>query len=152
MILEFEKVVDCGSCEPCPTSADALQHLQDGTTSYFWEAFRVPKNSWGPPPGEYDTTAYPVSKKKCGYSLIFGRIRFYPESVTGDLDSVWGHEAGPAGILPSTRTRPTWWDSEPPLESASRNVFSEWNCCEGEGQHNSLVVDGQGIGPYVPPY
>ena len=65
----------------------------------------------------------------CGHGHARGEIRFFcAEGKTGNLRAKWTEKNSFAGGLPSTRTRPNWWD-KPDARGASRSATWSWNCC-----------------------
>lgn len=125
-------------------------------TQTFWEAWLVKKgdkvdwttvrDKWtdgstrGPRPG------------KNGHQISFGEVKFFKKSTTGDLgdfnkapadkSSPWGPGKVPtSGGLPSTPTKPSWWDNSPVEGPTKRSATSIWNCCDADkSKHTSNVT------------
>ena len=46
-----------------------------------------------------------------------------------------------SGVLPSTATKPSWWDDASVEKTAVRQARSEWNCCDADAKkHTSRVT------------
>lgn len=81
-----------------------------------------------------------------------GEVKFFGRSKTGDLGdfnqapadpaSKWGPGKVPtSGALPSTPTKPPWWDDAPIEGPAVRQARSEWDCCDADpDKHTSRVT------------
>jgi RHS repeat-associated protein len=141
----------------CNKDGDCGANEQSESFSYF-EAWYVGESA--SPPGELSytdraTTSLPAAQS-CGSYLQEGEVRFYCESVTGNLGKprapgIWtvgqsygnnGLCSSTAAVLPSTRTTPSWWNEplvnpvdpfEPPYDSSKysthRYLQVDWDCC-----------------------
>jgi hypothetical protein len=133
----------------CPQSARCLAK----PTLTFWEAWRFNKGdtlfAQFSSIGFSDMSSSGSANKKTGYRLAFGTIKFFSKSTTGDLGDLrtppttpnggWGPGNEPqSGILPSTKTRPSWWSSSPIEGPATRLAESAWRCCGDSGDFNTI--------------
>lgn len=87
-----------------------------------------------------------------GVQASDGEVKFFGKSTTGDLGkdgvapadaaSKWGPGKVPtSGDLPSTPTKPAWWDNAPIEGPEVRQAKSEWNCCGADAsKHTSRVT------------
>jgi hypothetical protein len=87
-----------------------------------------------------------------GVQISDGTVKFFGKSTTGDLGkdgvapadpaSKWGPGKVPtSGDLPSTPTKPSWWDKTPIEGPEVRQAKSEWNCCDADAaKHTSRVT------------
>lgn len=116
----------------------------------FWEAFPVRSGS-----SEYfrqtgrgysDTSGFPSHTNANGTDSVFGTLKFFLKSTTGDLGDFgvapstsngWGPGlVSTSGALPSTATEPSWWSTAPVEGTASRNATSQWDCCSSPNYNN----------------
>jgi hypothetical protein len=87
-----------------------------------------------------------------GVQASDGSVKFFGISTTGDLGkdgvapadptSKWGPGRVPtSGALPSTATKPAWWDGAAIEGPEVRQAKSEWNCCGADAsKHTSRVT------------
>jgi RHS repeat-associated protein len=150
----LEEIKDCVDC-PRATKLKP--------SSEFWEAWYVKKGdkeSWDTTRDKYtDGSKKPSRPGTCGYNVALGSIKFFCKTPlkegdpgTGDLGDLGRDARGKpggwqtqnprtqAGGLPSTTTKPAWWDSKPVEGSASRFASSYWCCCPGKEAFNMLGV------------
>ena len=124
------------------------------TKKHYWESWHVSKGKQLEDLhgnfGYTDMAQEPSHPNHCGVAVQTGKIKFFCSASTGDLgrdgqapaqpNDGWGPGAEPmAGGLPSTRTKPPWWDRPwwRPLsrvaglleKDASRFAGSLWDCC-----------------------
>ncbi|MGW8374957.1 DUF4157 domain-containing protein [Streptomyces sp. ODS28] len=134
----------------CPDIAFGPPHL----LLHFWEAWPVAAGvkddrRWT------DGSTTPARPGENGVQISTGTLAYFPRSVTGDLGdfnrapadpkSPWRPGLGPgSGSLPSTLTRPAWWDTVAPLEGpADREASSRWNCCDPDPAKRTSTVQSR---------
>jgi RHS repeat-associated protein len=132
-------------CVDCPRTSPVRPDFT------FWEAFFVRNKETLEEArvlGQYSFTdeSRPTAlDEKCGNRSAIGTIKFFCMTTTGDLGkfskpnpkSGWRINARygegdcqvRTGPLPSTDTKPRWWD-DAPIESASRWTSLFWCCCD----------------------
>lgn len=151
IVQHIEGTEDIAGC-PGPRSGTMTK------TSDFWEAWFVNRGEiveWQMRAGNFnftDGSTRGPAPNKVGLQSSDGTVKFFGKSTTGDLgkDSVapadpastWGPGKVPtSGALPSTPTKPAWWDNTPIEGPAVRQARSEWNCCDpDEKKHTSRVT------------
>ncbi len=140
----------------CSKEGDCGENEQSDSFSYF-EAWYVGDSESSAGEVTYTdraTTSLPADRS-CGSYFQEGEVRFYCESVTGNLgrprvSGNWpvGQTYGnglcnsTVGVLPSTREAPSWWDEplenktdpfEPPddrsMHTSQRYLQVDWDCC-----------------------
>lgn len=83
-----------------------------------------------------------------------GKVKFFTMSTTGNLEADW-KERSPgwwgwlypplgkvpeAGDLPSTYSKPTWWDNTPVEGPKERSASVSWNCCDADETKHTTDV------------
>lgn len=122
----------------------------------FWEAWPIAKGAIVHPRttqlGRTDTSSRGPSPNTVGTQASAGTVRFFARTTTGDLGdwnvapadpaSAWGPGKVPtSGRLPSTATKPAWWDGTPVEGPEVREARSEWDCCDADPtKHTSRVT------------
>jgi hypothetical protein len=139
------------SVATCPTVASATTVA----VSPFWEAWLVKKGDkvdWTTTRDVWtDGSERSAQPSTNGQLDDFGTIKFFAKSVTGDLgdfgkksgdgSSDWSPGKEPqSGGLPSTRTKPKWWDGTPVEGPAFRSAKAVWNCCSSKASEHTNVV------------
>ena len=127
-------------------------------TTDFWEAWFVKKGDIVEhmmAAGKFnftDGSTRGPSPNTVGVQASDGTVKFFGTSTTGDLGkdgvapadpaSKWGPGKVPtSGDLPSTPTKPPWWDNASTEGPAIRQAKSEWNCCGADAtRHTSRVT------------
>ncbi len=125
-------------------------------TQEFWEAWfvrRGAKVDWTTTRDAWtDGSVRPARPGSVGMQVSDGTLKFFPKSKTGDLGdfgvapadpaSAWGPGKVPtSGALPSTPTKPSWWDDTPGEGPVVRFAESRWNCCGADAsKHTSTVT------------
>jgi hypothetical protein len=125
-------------------------------TSNFWEAWPIKKGDlvdWTTTrDGWTDGSTRAPAANTVGEQVSDGEVKFFARSKTGDLGdfnqapahaaSKWGPGKVPtSGALPSTPTKPPWWDDAPLEGPAVRQARSEWDCCDADpSKHMSRVT------------
>jgi hypothetical protein len=125
-------------------------------TSNFWEAWPIKTGDlvdWTTTrDGWTDGSTRPPAAHTVGEQVSDGEVKFFGRSKTGDLGdfnqapadpaSKWGPGKVPtSGALPSTPTKPPWWDDAPIEGPAVRQARSEWDCCDADpDKHTSRVT------------
>jgi hypothetical protein len=118
----------------------------------FWEAFPVRKGA-----SEYfrqtgrgysDTSGFPAHANSNGTDAVYGTLKFFLKSATGDLGDFgvapatsngWGPGlVSTSGSLPSTSSEPSWWNNTPVEGTTTRNAISQWDCCS-DPNYNSVT-------------
>jgi len=146
----------------CPTVAGAPTAV-----SPFWEAWFVKKGDkvdWTTTRDVWtDGSERPARPSTNGMLDDFGTIKFFAKSVTGDLgdfgkksgdkSSDWSPGKEPqSGALPSTKTKPKWWDGTPLEGPAFRSAKAVWNCCSNKpSEHTNVVTRIPAPGVPTPP-
>jgi hypothetical protein len=138
--------------ENCPSKVESISLTP---TIEFWEAWYVnagdTHESLHGSFGYTDESARAPEPTKSGCQASLGTVKFFPKSVTGDLGrdgvapaaagSAWGPgKAPPSQSLPSTLTKPSWWDGSATEGPANRWASSWWNCC-GDRASNFSKID-----------
>ena len=157
--------------KPAPEDGYIVQHVEGseevkacpgpltGTmrkTHNFWEAWPVKAGDlvdWTTTrDGWTDGSTRPPRPNRVGVQVSDGTVKFFGRSKTGDLGdfdkapadatSPWGPGRVPtSGALPSTATKPSWWDDASVEKTAVRQARSEWNCCDADpSKHTSRVT------------
>ena len=137
--------------ESCPSN---VQSISLTPTLTFWEAWDVKagdKVDWTTTrDGWTDGSTRGEESTKSGMQASLGTVKFFLQSVTGDLGGFgtspatpnggWGPgNATPSGALPSTLTKPSWWNDTPTEGPARRWASSWWNCCGDASSHFSKI-------------
>jgi hypothetical protein len=157
--------------KPAPEDGYIVQHIQGNQdiaacpgprsgkmtqTSNFWEAWPIKKGDlvdWTTTrDGWTDGSTRAPAAHTVGEQVSDGEVKFFVRSKTGDLGdfnqapadpaSKWGPGKVPtSGALPSTPTKPPWWDDAPIEGPAVRQARSEWDCCDADpSKHTSHVT------------
>jgi hypothetical protein len=161
--LVQEVTVTCqpGSClvwlilvHGCPEASrrHCLCNLQEPKTFKYYEAWRVGLNNPVPtnPPTmggtsyDDDANSGPRANETCGISRQDGDLRFFEDSVTGDLstqhawapkpttyygsDTGCGTTAGTLYSMDGKNGPPGFWGDNA-IATGSRSAEFEWNCC-----------------------
>jgi hypothetical protein len=140
---------DIAAC-PGPRSGTMTSTLD------FWEAWPIKKGKKVHPRtdslGRTDTSQRGETPGKTGLQVTKGEVKFFNQTTTGDLGdwdvapagtgSAWGPGKVPtSGRLPSTPTKPSWWDGTPVEGPAFREARSDWDCCDPDAKkHRSDVT------------
>jgi len=133
-IQEVKVYEDIRRCsEPLPTATPAKPKM------HFWEAFGP--TLVGELGRDSEDTFYdaPFPNRK-GTRTNLGTVKFFCKSVTGNLGAKnqppptpiggWGiPRRSPAGGLPMTQTKPSWWDNTPEEGPAYHRTWASWDCC-----------------------
>ena len=113
-------------------------------TRTYWEAWPVKQGERVSPDtakdGYTDESKTLSHGRRTGAFSVIGTIKFFSRTTTGDLGDLntppstpnggWGPGvAEGSGILPSTKTKPQWWDDTPVEGPASRSTEAWWDCC-----------------------
>jgi hypothetical protein len=121
----------------------------------FWEAWPVKRGEhvdWTTTrDGWTDGSRRGPAPRTAGLQTSDGELKFFGKPKTGDLGdfdrapadatSAWGPGRVPtSGRLPSTATKPPWWDDAPIEGPAVRQALSEWNCCNADPDKHSTRV------------
>jgi len=122
----------------------------------FWEAWLVKKGDkvdWTTTRDSWtDGSTRPARPGTNGRQSSLGTLKFFKKSTTGDLgdfgvapassSSAWGPgKVSTSGALPSTPTKPSWWDGTPVEGPVDREATSVWNCCDSDAsKHTSTVT------------
>ena len=137
--------------ENCPSNVSSISLAP---TIQFWEAWKVNVGDTHEQLhshfGYTDESSRSPATNTSGCQASLGTVKFFLRSVTGDLGSdgvppatsgsSWGPgNAPPSQSLPSTLTKPSWWDNTPAEGPASRWASSWWNCCGEESSHFSRI-------------
>jgi len=156
--------------KPAPEDGYIVQHIvgkedvvacpgkRTGTMSVksnFWEAWPVKQGDlvdWTTTrDGWTDGSTRPPQPGKVGLQTSDGEVKFFTKTKTGDLGdfnappaagtAVWGPGKVPtSGALPSTPTKPAWWDDASPEKTAVRQALSEWDCCGADATKHTTRV------------
>lgn len=116
----------------------------------FWEAFpvRVGASEYFRQTGRgyADTSGFPSHTNSNGTDAVYGTLKFFLKSTTGDLGDFGVAPATPngwgpglvstSGSLPSTASEPSWWNNTPVEGPATRNAISQWDCCSSPNSSN----------------
>jgi len=135
-------------------TADCSQPAVSGTPTTpnltFWEAWPVSAgaklHTAHAAAGYTDQSSTPSRPNTTGTVMANGTIKFFKKSVTGNLgnftaDGTWKRGGEPqSGSLPSTHTKPTWWDDTPTEGPASRSAQSAWSCCGPAASQFNIVL------------
>jgi hypothetical protein len=136
---------------PCPGKRTGTMR----ETLNFWEAWPVKKDDlvdWTTTrDGWTDGSTRPPAAGTVGEQTTDGEVKFFGRSKTGDLgdfnvapadaSSAWGPGKVPtSGALPSTRSKPSWWDDASPEKTAVRQALSEWDCCNADPKKHTTRV------------
>lgn len=111
----------------------------------FYEAWRINAGDVTPffGAGQTDLSEWGGMPNSSGNVRFTGTIKFFCESVTGNLNSLWSKGGNPSSIsLPSTNTKPSWWD-QAPVDSGFRQASSDWVCCCPLRMVNNVKTDPQ---------
>jgi hypothetical protein len=118
-----------------------------GPKQEFWEAWPIAAGATEHPRtvslGRTDLSIRPAAPNKNGSQQTTGELKFFARTVTGDLGdfgvapatpgSGWGPGLVPtSGAVPSTGSKPAWWDTAPVEGPANRESHSIWNCCDAD--------------------
>lgn len=147
-----EVTVKCERSKCSPGRECGAEKESDSFT--YYEALYIGRSAKPESDVGYTDEAYlPLdSTESCGDFLQEGRLRFFCQSVTGDLGrtripisesgrnaerNFGSHGACPTGAagLPATKDTPVWWDRgvEVDLKSSSGSAYRDfhvkWNCC-----------------------
>ena len=150
IVQHVEGSEDIAAC-PGPRSGTMRKTLD------FWEAWSVDRGAtleWMQAAGRFtftDGSTRGATPSRVGVQSTDGTVKFFGKSTTGDLGkdgvapadpaSAWGPGKVPtSGDLPSTPTKPSWWDSTPIEGPAARQARSEWNCCGSDASRHTSTV------------
>jgi len=137
--------------EACPSNVSSISLTP---TVEYWEAWDVTKGNtvdWTTTRDNWtDESHRGEGTNQSGCQASLGTVKFFLRSVTGDLGgfgvapaasgSAWGPGKAPmSGALPSTLSKPSWWDNTPTEGPARRWASSWWNCCGEESKHFSRI-------------
>ena len=146
-----QRIRNLQTVENCPSNVSSISLTP---TMEYWEAWDVSTGDtvdWTTTrDGWTDENARPAEPNKSGTQASLGTVKFFLRSVTGDLGgfgvapatagSAWGPGKAPfSGALPSTLSKPSWWDNAPTEGPASRWASAWWNCCGEESSHFSRI-------------
>jgi hypothetical protein len=134
----------------CPSD---IRHTELAPKLEFWEAWKIKKGDkvdWTTTRDAWtDGSTRGPQSNSSGTQTSLGKVKFFLQSVTGDLGdfgvaptgaSDWGPGKEPtSGDLPSTKSKPSWWDGTPTEGPKSRWASSWWNCCGEISGHFSIV-------------
>ncbi|XZE34772.1 RHS repeat domain-containing protein [Pirellulaceae bacterium SH501] len=151
-----QKVTVSCTKSKCKESGGCVENKLSDTFSYF-EAWYVGKSDTSPAEGSYtDRGLTPpkfVVNNSCGSYKQIGEVRFFCESVTGNLGKprvgggLWPVDSNRtfgnglcdvgAGVLPATGTEPGWWSAPVPngdfidrsRKTSTRSMTVDWDCC-----------------------
>lgn len=124
----------------------------------FWEAWFVKKGDkvdWTTTRDSWtDGSVRPAMPGKNGTQSSLGTLKFFKKTTTGDLGDFGRAPAGAtsttkwgpgkvalSGALPSTASKPSWWDGAAVEGPVDREAGSVWNCCDADAsKHTSTVT------------
>jgi hypothetical protein len=122
----------------------------------FWEAWFIKKGDtvdWTTVRDKWtDGNTRPPRPGTNGSDVAAGTVKFFTKKTTCDLGdfgtapadpkSPWGTGKVPnSGALPSTPSKPAWWDNTPAEGPAQRGVWASWDCCDADKtKHTSNVT------------
>jgi hypothetical protein len=123
----------------------------------FWEAWLVKKGDkvdWTTTRDSWtDGSVRPSNPGKNGTQSSLGTLKFFKKSTTGDLGDFgvapagatsttkWGPgKVATSGALPSTATKPSWWDNAPVEGPVDREATSVWDCCDADATKRTSTV------------
>lgn len=144
----YEDIRECPRFGVCPASPKLT----------FWEAWKVAAGATQfrqhATIGFTDQSSFTSRPATTGDKTALGSVKFFLQSVTGDLGDL---DAGPAtpnggwarngsgrsGRLPSTLTEPSWWSGTPAEGTGSRGTWASWRCCNSSSDFNTIRADPQ---------
>jgi RHS repeat-associated protein len=112
---------------------------------HWWEAWPVSAAPAGQSAFIKDTVNRPSIPDSRGNGKQVGKIRFFPKTITRELNTESGGWSpggvASAGTLLSTKIQPTWWNSPDQSEpEGTREVSYNYLCCCPFLIHNTVVT------------
>jgi hypothetical protein len=115
-----------GKCTDSPVETTPIKPFLT-----YWESWKILKGKKLDVDfaafGFTDNFAMGPSPNTTGTRAETGNLKFFSETVTGDLNTLWTPNAYTV-TLPATYTQPSWWNNAS-TETGYHFANSWWNCC-----------------------